>query len=40
MLGASIEEEVEKMVLECVQNHRPVPETIDLLEWIGLPVNV
>jgi hypothetical protein len=40
MLRASIEEEVEQSVLECVQNRRPVPGTIDLLEWIGLPVTV
>jgi len=40
MLRASIEEEVNEMVLECIQNRRPVPEAIDLLEWIGLPVTV
>lgn len=40
MLRASIEEEVEQWVLECVQNCHPVPETIDLFEWIGLPVMV
>lgn len=40
MLRASIEEEVEQSVLECVRNRRPVPGTIDLLEWIGLPITV
>lgn len=38
MLRANINEEVNEAVLACVQNRHPVPKTIDLLEWVGVPV--